>query len=63
MLTIALALAIALVGGIVVVPAMKIKQMQNAKVLRRMEISVRTRNQRTIPKEGILELDKIKELT
>jgi hypothetical protein len=31
--------------------------------LRRMEISVRTRNQRTIPKEGILELDKIKELT
>ena len=63
MLTIALALAIALVGGIVVVPAMKIKQMQNAKVLRRMEISVRTRNQRTIPKQGILELDKIKELT
>ena len=63
MLTIALALAIALVRGIVVVPAMKIKEMQNAKVLRRMEISVRTRNQRTIPKQGILELDKIKELT
>jgi hypothetical protein len=46
MLTIDLALTIALVGGIVVVPAMKIKQMQNAKVLRRMGISVRTRNQR-----------------
>jgi hypothetical protein len=55
MLTIALALAIALVGGIVVVPAMKIKQMQNAKVLRRMEMSVRTRSQRRInTKEGIL---------